>query len=43
MSATILEGPAVAEAISVDVMQRVEALKEQGVTPQLAIMRVGER
>ncbi len=43
MSATILEGPAVAEAISKDVMQRVEALKERGVTPQLAIMRVGER
>lgn len=43
MSATILEGPAVAEAISKDVMQRVEALEERGVAPQLAIMRVGER
>ena len=43
MSATILEGPAVAEAISKDVMQRVEALEEQGVTPQLAIMRAGDR
>lgn len=43
MSATILEGPAVAEAISKDVMQRVAALAAQGVTPQLAIMRVGER
>lgn len=44
MSATILEGPAVAEAISKDVMQRVEAARRsQGVTPQLAIMRAGER
>ena len=32
MSATILEGPAVAEAISEDVMNRVTALAAQGVT-----------
>ncbi len=43
MSATILEGPKVAEAISEDVMRRVQALRGQGVVPQLAIMRVGER
>lgn len=43
MSATILEGPAVAEAISEDVMRRVAALVVQGVTPCLAILRVGER
>lgn len=43
MSATILEGPAVAEAISEDVMRRVGALRERGVEPCLAIMRVGER
>lgn len=43
MSATVLEGPAVAEAISEDVIGRVRALAECGVTPCLAIMRVGER
>lgn len=43
MSATILEGPVVAEAISEDVIRRIQTLKEQGVVPQLAIMRVGER
>lgn len=43
MSAMILEGPKVAEAISEDVMRRVQALRGQGVVPQLAIMRVGER
>lgn len=43
MSATILEGPAVAEAISEDVMNRVAALAAQGVTPCLGILRVGER
>ena len=43
MSATILEGLAVAEAISEDVMGRVTALAAQGVTPCLGILRVGER
>lgn len=43
MSAMILEGPQVAEAIGVSVIQRVAALKEQGVTPCLGILRVGER
>lgn len=43
MSATILEGPAVAEAISEDMMNRVTALAAQGVTPCLGILRVGER
>ena len=43
MSATRLEGPAVAEAISEDVMNRVTALAAQGVTPCLGILRVGER
>lgn len=43
MSAMILEGPKVAEAISEDVMRRVQALREQGVVPQLAIMRVSKR
>ena len=43
MSATILEGPVVAEAISEDVMNRVTALAAQGVTPCLGILRVGER
>ncbi|MEI3376561.1 MAG: bifunctional 5,10-methylenetetrahydrofolate dehydrogenase/5,10-methenyltetrahydrofolate cyclohydrolase [Coriobacteriales bacterium] len=43
MSATILEGPKVAEAISESVLADAEALKEQGVTPCLAILRVGER
>lgn len=43
MSATILEGSAVAEAISEDVMNRVTALAAQGVTPCLGILRVGER
>ena len=43
MSATILEGPAVAEAISEDVLSRVTALAAQGITPCLGILRVGER
>lgn len=43
MSATVLEGPAVAEAISEQVLLDAQALRGRGVVPCLAIMRVGER
>ena len=41
--ATILSGSAVASALSESLIQRTNALKEKGVTPTLAIVRVGAR
>ena len=41
--ATILSGSAVAAALSESLIQRTNALKEKGVTPTLAIVRVGAR
>lgn len=43
MSAMILEGPAVANAITDDVASRASALRDHGVRPKLAVVRVGER
>lgn len=43
MSARILEGDAVAEAISEQTLLAAESLKDQGVAPCLAILRVGEK
>lgn len=43
MSARVLLGAPVAEAISEQVLLSAEALKEQGVVPCLGILRVGER
>lgn len=42
MSATILDGKAVAAAVHQEVASRVEALKARGVTPGLATVLVGE-
>ena len=41
--ATLLKGLPVAKALTEQLVERVEALKAQGVTPTLAIVRVGER
>ena len=41
--ATILSGSPVAAALSESLIQRTNALKEKGVTPTLAIVRVGAR
>ena len=41
--AEILKGAPVAAAITEDLIRRAEALKEKGVTPCLAIVRLGER
>ena len=41
--ATILSGSAVASALSESLIQRTNALKDKGVTPTLAIVRVGAR
>lgn len=41
--ATILSGKAVAEALSARLAQQMETLTAAGVTPTLAILRVGER
>lgn len=41
--AKILSGKEVASAITADVAARVETLRERGVSPKLAIVRVGER
>ena len=41
--ATKLSGSAVAAALSESLIQRTNALKDKGVTPTLAIVRVGER
>lgn len=43
MSAKILEGPAVATAINEAMAAKVEQLKNQGISPTLGILRVGER
>ena len=43
MSAQILEGPKVAEALNAQIAENVEALKAAGTQPCLAILRVGER
>lgn len=43
MSARILEGAPVAEAISEQVLLDAEALRNQGVVPCLGILRVGEK
>jgi methylenetetrahydrofolate dehydrogenase (NADP+)/methenyltetrahydrofolate cyclohydrolase len=42
MSATIMDGVAVSKAIRAEWKQRVELLKEQGVTPGLAVVLVGD-
>ncbi len=41
--ATILKGAPVAAALSEQLIKRVEILKNKGITPCLAILRVGER
>ncbi len=41
--ATILKGAPVAEALAAATAEKVNALKARGVTPTLAILRVGER
>lgn len=41
--ATILSGKDVAAALNDSLVQRTNALVEHGVTPTLAIVRVGER
>ena len=41
--AKLLKGKPVADALMVDVVRRVELLKARGITPTLAIVRVGER
>lgn len=41
--ATELRGKPVADAINVELAPRIEALKARGITPTLAIVRVGER
>ena len=43
MSATVLEGPKVAEALNEQMAAKIAELKEKGVTPCLGILRVGER
>ena len=41
--AELLKGAPVAKAITAQLTQQVEALKEKGVVPTLSIVRVGER
>ena len=41
--ALLLKGAAVAQALAEDTAARAAALKQRGVTPKLAILRVGER
>lgn len=41
--ANILQGAAVAQAITARTMEKTKTLKAQGITPTLAILRVGER
>ena len=41
--AELLKGKPVADAIDEATLNRAEALKEKGITPTLAILRVGER
>ncbi len=43
MAATLLKGKDVADALNAKMSADVEALKAKGVTPTLAILRVGER
>lgn len=43
MSATLLKGKDVADALNAKMSADVESLKAKGVTPTLAILRVGER
>ena len=40
---TVLKGKPTADALDLDTSKRVETLKAKGVTPTLAILRVGER
>ncbi|MBP5458624.1 MAG: bifunctional 5,10-methylene-tetrahydrofolate dehydrogenase/5,10-methylene-tetrahydrofolate cyclohydrolase, partial [Clostridia bacterium] len=40
---TVLRGKATADALDLDTSARVEALKAKGISPCLAILRVGER
>lgn len=40
---TIMKGKPAADALDLDTTARVEALKAKGITPTLAILRVGER
>ena len=39
----LLKGKPVADAMKEDLINRVNALKERGITPKLGIMRVGAR
>ena len=41
--AELLKGKPVVESIAADLAPRIAALKQTGVTPTLAIVRVGER
>ena len=41
--ANILKGKAVADAINVDLINRVNNLKNKDIVPTLAILRVGEK
>jgi len=43
MSAEILKGAAVSKAIHADTEERIKKLNEQGITPTLAIVRVGDK
>lgn len=42
MSAQLLDGKAISEALRVQIARRVSALKERGVTPGLAVILVGD-
>ena len=42
MSATIIDGKAIAEEVKSDVAAKVAQLKSKGVTPCLAVILVGE-
>lgn len=42
MSAQLLDGKAISEALRADIARRVSALKERGVTPGLAVILVGD-
>jgi methylenetetrahydrofolate dehydrogenase (NADP+)/methenyltetrahydrofolate cyclohydrolase len=42
MSARIIDGKALSDAVKADVAKRVAELKEQGITPGLAVVLVGE-
>ena len=43
MSAVILKGAAVAAAMNADTAERIAALRDKGVCPTLAVVRLGDR